>query len=80
LPRLSPWESWREAPERARVLTRACKHRDSLALTKALLLAAQRLSDRRLALSVIAPQCHLSQRERLLLRKSCLLTPKGRVL
>ena len=48
------------------MLTRACKHRDSLALTKALLLAAQRLSDRRLALSVIAPQCHLSQRERLL--------------
>ena len=47
------------------MLTRMCKHNDSLALTKALLLAAQRLSDRRLALSVIAPQCHLSQRERL---------------
>ena len=32
--RLSLWESWREAPERARTLTEKRKHSDSIALTK----------------------------------------------
>ena len=65
LQRLSLWESWREAPERARLL--AGKHRCSarFALTKSLPIAAQRLFRAGLALSVIASQCHLSQRERL---------------
>ena len=63
--RLSLWESWREAPERARLL--AEKHRCSarFALTKSLPIAAQRLFRAGLALSVIASQCHLSHRERL---------------
>ena len=63
--RLSLWESWREAPERARLL--AGKHRCSarFALTKSLPIAAQRLFRAGLALSVIASQCHLSHRERL---------------
>ena len=40
-------------------------HCDSIALTKSLLSAAWRLPGDGLALSVIASQCHLSQRERL---------------
>ena len=63
---LSLWESWREAPERARTLTENHKHSDSIALTKGLLIAASRLLGDGFALSVIASQCHLSQRERLL--------------
>ena len=51
--------------ERARPLQKNKKHSDSIALTKGLLIAAQRLSGDGLALSVIASQCHLSQRERL---------------
>ena len=54
--------------ERARPLQKNKKHSDSIALTKGLLIAAQRLSGDGLALSVIASQCHLSQRERLLLK------------
>ena len=61
---LSLWESWREAPERARTLTENHKRGDSIALTEGLLIAAQRLSGDGLALSVIASQCHLSHRER----------------
>ncbi len=38
---------------------------DSITLTKALLIAVRRLYRTGLALSVIASQCHLSQRERL---------------
>ena len=63
--RLSLWESWREAPERARPLAGKHRHSDSIALTKSLPIAAQRLFRAGLALSVIASQCHLSQRERL---------------
>ena len=37
--RLSLWESWREAPERARMLTAKRPHRDAIALTKSLLIA-----------------------------------------
>ena len=40
-------------------------HCDRIALTKSLPIAAQRLFPAGLALSVIASQCHLSQRERL---------------
>ena len=64
--RLSPWESWREAPERARLLKKKHKRRERIALTKSLPIAVQRLCRDRLTLSVIASQCHLSQRERLL--------------
>ena len=63
-PRLSLWESWREAPERARTLTKNGRRSDNRALTKTQLIAAQRFFPLWLALSVIAPQCHLSQRER----------------
>ena len=63
--RLSPWESWREAPERARTLAEKRRRGDSIALTKRQLIAARRLLGDGLALSVIASQCHLSQRERL---------------
>ena len=62
---LSLWESWREAPERARPLQVKHRHSDSIALTKSLPIAAQRLFRAGLALSVIASQCHLSHRERL---------------
>ena len=55
--RLSLWESWREAPERARLLEKKHKHRERIALTKSLPIAAQRLCRDKLA---------LSQRERLL--------------
>ena len=65
-PRLSLWESWRGAPERARMLTEKSRRSDSIALPKNLLIAAWRLSGDGLALSVIAARCHLSQRERLL--------------
>ena len=64
--RLSLWESWRGAPERARMLTEKSRRSDSIALPKNLLIAAWRLSGDGLALSVIAARCHLSQRERLL--------------
>ena len=75
--RLSLWESWREAPERARALTGKRRHGDGIALTKGQLIAVRRLSGEELALSVIASQCHSpgcgSQR---LLR--CRLHPAGR--
>ena len=51
--------------ERARTLTRTCRRGNSIALTEGLLIAAWQLCPAGLALSVIAPQCHLSQRERL---------------
>ena len=50
--RLSLWESWRGAPERARMLTKNRERDDSIALTKGLLIAAQRLFRAGLALSV----------------------------
>ena len=50
--RLSLWESWREAPERARMLKETHGRCDSIALTKELLIAVRRLCHRRLALSV----------------------------
>ena len=53
-PRLSLWESWRGAPERARMLTEKSRRSDSIALPKNLLIAAWRLSGDGLALSVIA--------------------------
>ena len=49
---LSLWESWRGAPERARMLTKNRERDDSIALTKGLLIAAQRLYRKWLALSV----------------------------
>ena len=52
--RLSLWESWRGAPERARTLTERNRRSDSIALPKSLLIAAWRLSGDGLALSVIA--------------------------
>ena len=51
--------------ERARMLTANPRRCDSIALTKSLPIAAQRLFRAGLALSVIASQCHLSHRERL---------------
>ena len=63
--RLSPWESWREAPERARTLAGTGRRGDSIALAKGLPIAVSRLLGDGLALSVIASQCHLSHRERL---------------
>ena len=51
--------------ERARLLTENHRRCDSIALTKSLPIAAQRLFPAGLVLSVIASQCHLSQRERL---------------
>ena len=50
--RLSLWESWRGAPERARPLTANPRHSDSIALTKSLPITAQRLFPAGLALSV----------------------------
>ena len=55
----------RSETERARPLTANPRHSDSIALTKSLPIAAQRLFRAGLALSVIASQCHLSQGERL---------------
>ena len=52
LPRLSLWESWREAPERARTLTKNGRRSDDRALTKTQLIAAQRFFPLWLALSV----------------------------
>ena len=46
------WESWREAPERARTLAEKRRRGDSIALTKRQLIAARRLLGDRLALSV----------------------------
>ena len=46
------------------MLTENHKRGDSIALTEGLFIAARRLSGDGLALSVIASQCHLSQRER----------------
>ena len=51
--------------ERARMLAGTGSRGDSIALAKGLLIAVSRLSGDGLALSVIASQCHLSQRERL---------------
>ena len=52
LQRLSLWESWREAPERARTLTKNGRRSDNRALTKTQLIAAQRFFPLWLALSV----------------------------
>ena len=52
--RLSLWESWRGAPERARMLTEKSRRSDSIALPKRQLIAVRRLSGDGLALSVIA--------------------------
>ena len=46
------------------MLTKMRRHGDSIALTKGLFIALRRLCHTGLALSVIASQCHLSQRER----------------
>ena len=51
-PRLSLWESWREAPERARTLTASRPHRDTIALTKSLPIAVSAPYLHGLALSV----------------------------
>ena len=51
--------------ERARTLTEKYGRIDNITLTKGLLIAVRRLYRTGLALSVIASQCHLSQRERL---------------
>ena len=51
-PRLSLWESWRGAPERARMLTEKSRRSDSIALPKRQLIAVRRLSGDGLALSV----------------------------
>ena len=73
---LSLWESWRGAPERARMLTEKSRRSDSIAPPKNLLIAVRRLSGDGLALSVSLrsprPGCG-SQR---LLR--CRLHPAGR--
>ena len=73
------WGSWREAPERARMLARSC------ALGLAVPCGSAAPSEARskprpcaasagLALSVIASRCHLSQSERFwMYRKVCLL-------
>ena len=73
------WGSWREAPERARMLARSCalglalpcgSAAPSKARSKPRLCAASA----GLALSVIASRCHLSQSERFwIYRKVCLL-------
>ena len=63
--RLSPWESWRGAPERQGRCQKTKGTAITSALTKADIIAVQLLSEDGLALSVIASQCHLSQRERL---------------
>ena len=47
------------------MLARTRRRSDSIALTESLLIAVWRLLRDGLALSVIASQCHLSQRERL---------------
>jgi len=60
--RLPLWGSWRGAPERVRTLPVKRRRSDSIALTKGLLIAAQRLSGDGLALSVIAARCQLPQR------------------
>ena len=49
---LSLWESWREAPERARTLTENRRAGDSVPLAKSLPIAAPRLFLAGLALSV----------------------------
>ena len=50
--RLSLWESWRGAPERARTLTARRPHRDTIALTKNLPIAVSAVCLHGLALSV----------------------------
>ena len=61
------------APERARMLAKTKNTAIIAALTKVDIIAAQILSENGPALSVIASQCHLSQRERLLLKGRSLL-------
>ena len=46
-PRLSLWESWRGAPERARMLTEKSRRSDSIALPKRQLIAVRRGQGRR---------------------------------
>ena len=67
--KLSLWESWREAPERARTLARSCALGLALPCGSAALSEAQSkprpcAASAGLALSVIASRCHLSQSER----------------
>ena len=57
--RLSLWESWREAPERARTLTEKRKHTAIVSLwQKSLRIAVWRLFRAGLALSVTPVACH----------------------
>ena len=49
---LSPWESWREAPERARLLQEKHRHSESIALTNSQFIAVRRPFRHGLALSV----------------------------
>ena len=63
------WGSWREAPERARMLTRSCALGLALPCGSTALSEAQSkprpcAASAGLALSVIASRCHLSQSER----------------
>ena len=83
LQRLSLWESWREAPERARSLTKNGRRSDNRALTKTQLIAAQRFFPLWLALSVTSRDT--SPRgggitSAMTDGKSCLLTPRVSVL
>ena len=83
LPRLSLWERWREAPERARTLTKNGRRSDDRALTKTQLIAAQRFFPLWLALSVTSGDTSPKGRGRtsaMTDRKSCLLTPRVSVL
>ena len=60
------WGSWRaQARLRGQGCCQTALRSDRIAPTTSLLIAARRLSGDGLALSVIASQCHLSQRERL---------------
>ena len=83
LQRLSLWESWREAPERARTLTKNGRRSDDRALTKTQLIAAQRFFPLWLALSVTSGDTSPKGRgitSAMTDRKSCLLTPRVSVL
>ena len=67
--KLSLWESWREAPERARTLAGRLRHGLAGAYDGANFRKSQSKRTRcaagsGFALSVIAPRCHLSQSER----------------
>ena len=73
------WGSWREAPERARTLAGGLRHGlagayDGANFRKPQSKRTRCAASAGLALSVIAPRCHLSQSERFwIYRKVCLL-------